>query len=101
MAIDLEALVAQARQLPRPEWARLIARLSEELAQDTDEPGAQPSTLEELLRVAKPWQGPSRPVAQEEDQEVTEFIEWRRKQREQDRELEAKRDARPSEIWGD
>ena len=99
MAIDLEALVAQARQLPRPERARLIARLSEELAQDTREPGAQPSTLEELLRVAKPWQGPSRPIAREEDQEVTEFVAWRRQQRQQDRELEAKRDARLREIW--
>ncbi len=82
----------------KSERARLIAKLSEDLARDTTTSETQPSTLEELLRVAKPWKGLSQPLSQQEDEEVSEFMDWRQ-QREQDRELDTQRDARMSEIW--
>ena len=101
MAVDFEALVAQAKQLTGAEQARLIMILSEAQNPSRAERGVQPSTLEELRRVCQPWAGFPESSARDDDQEADDFIEWRREQRALDRELEAKRSARLSAIWGD
>ena len=99
MAIDIEELVMKARQLTATQRVELIARLSAELARDSASPASQPRTLEELMRVSRPWKGLKQPLSAQDDPEVDEFLEWRRQQRQLDRELDEKRQQRLDAIW--
>ena len=77
MAIEIETLVLQAKQLSRAQRVQLIARLSADLAQDVpDEPKSHQS-LDELLLTAKPWQGLKHPLENQPNPEVTDFLEMR------------------------
>ena len=99
MAVDFETLIAQARQLSRDDRLCLIARLSAELHEESQTHQAPPHTLEELRRMTSPWKGLEQPLQESEDREVTDFMEWRREQRAQDRELEEERLQRLHAIW--
>lgn len=99
MAIEIETLVLQAKQLSRAQRVQLIARLSADLAQDVpDEPKSHQS-LDELLLTAKPWQGLKHPLENQPNPEVTDFLEMRKEQREQDKELEKHSENRLRSIW--
>ena len=99
MAIDVESLLIQARLLPRAQRVQLIARLSAELVQDTPDDSKQPPPLDELLRSAKPWNGPDSPLKEEQDTEVTDFLRMRKVQREQDKQMEENAQLRRQELW--
>lgn len=100
MAVDFEALVTQAKQLSKTQRARLIAELSADLAREVqlEEDQARGSrqhtmTLEELLEEQniKPFEGFTLPSNAGEDEEVDEFLRWRKLQRQRDIELSEQR----------
>ena len=99
VANDIETLVMQAKQLSRVERVELIARLRADLAQDVPEASTTPQLLDELLVNAKPWKGLAQPLETQPDAEVSDFLEMRKIQREQDKRLEEDNENRLHTIW--
>ena len=90
MAVDLEALIQQAKQLPASQRVRLIAELSADMVrtqdpslfQEQNRIGRSSKTLKQILEEqgVELYDGSS-PQVWPEDEDVDEFIEWRRRER--------------------
>ena len=90
MAVDLEALIQQAKQLPASQRVRLIAELSADMVrshrsapfEEQDHIGRSSKTIEQIIEAqgVKPYDGLTEQVWPE-DEDVEDFIKWRRQQR--------------------